>query len=1007
MRLSLKYKFLIPVICLLIAGMGIVSIVSHIKAKNALTKVIVDEINNLTQATVFSMSSWINDRKLDVGNWSKQGVYKKALLNSFLGLTARTFANDQLKRIKEDYGFYKDIVLADISGDLVADSDPDIIGHVNVGDRTYFQKALKGHVYVSEHVVKSRSDGNLVFMVSAPVKDKEKVVGVLFAVFDVDTIVRQFVDPIRIAQNGYAYIFMDNGLIVSHGNGLKISGRNINDYQFGRKMIQNCEGFIDYDLNDRRMIASFKKLDEINWTIVVCAVKNEIFLPVKKLGHLNGVVTIVVALVVAMVIFLITNSLSRPIQEVVSGLKQMGKGHLDFRLNIKNTDEIGEIGQALNTMAKNLEISDKKIKQQNILLERARDDLELRVDQRTSELRRAEQKYRGIFENAVEGIFQATMDGRILNANPSFAIILGYDSVEDMLFSGEQKFFPIPEKKGENLKRLLETNGKVVAYETQLFRKDGKMFWCSISASKIYNDEDHKVYCEGFVVDITERREKENAQREWKAAQAANHAKSEFLANMSHEIRTPLNALLGFSELLSVNLNDPKQESYIDAMRTAGKSLLTLINDILDLSKIEAGKMVFKYEPVDLKILFSEIEYIFKEKITSKGIRLVVDLARDLPDLLILDETRIRQILLNLVGNAAKFTEKGWVKLSAEKQGALNRNTIDLLIKVEDTGLGLEEKELHSIFESFKQVNGQINRKHGGTGLGLAICKRLTEAMGGQITVTSKTGVGSTFIVRLKNVEISSEEQLVNVAEKAPENKKGPSCFEKKRILIVDDIESNRLMLRELLIRFNQDVFVADNGQKALAMAREKHPDIIIMDIRMPVMDGNQATEILKSDPHTKKIPVIAFTGDVVAKTKTGALKKGYDGYLTKPVKIRELADELSKYIPVIPSDKEMKKCDQSLSVLVKEDVLNPEEFILSLKNDILPSCQFYKNSIVINQIREFSKILRQLAEKHHVPPLTAFSDDLAGYADLFDITHIEKKIQELPLFIERLIQRL
>lgn len=1006
MRISLKYKFLIPTVCLAIIGMGIISIASHIKTKNALTEVMVDGIDNLTNTTVLSMSSWIYDRKLDVGNWSKQGVYKKALLNSFLGFTARTFANDQLKRIKEDYRFYDDIVLVNISGDIVADSDPGIIGKVNVVDRIYFQEALKGKVYVSGHAIKSRARGNQVFMVSAPVKDKTKVVGVLFAVFDVNTIVRKFVDPIRIGENGYAFTFLNNGLIASGRERLNISGKNINDLHFGSAMIQRREGVIECDLSGRKMIASYKKLDEMDWTIVVCAVKDEILSPVKILGRLNGVVTIVVALIVALVIFFITDSLSRPIKDVVSGLKKMGKGELDFRLNIKNNDEIGEIGQALNRMAQNLELSDKKIKQQNVLLEKARDDLELRVDQRTFELRRAEKKYRGIFENAVEGIFQSTLDGRILNANPSFAKILGYDSVEEMLSNKKQMVFPVSRKEGKKLRHTLAVEKKVVAYEIQLFRKDGKLFWCSMSAIKIMSEAGLRNYYEGFVIDISERREKEKALREWKVAQASNHAKSEFLANMSHEIRTPLNALLGFSELLSVDLIDPKQESYIDAMRTAGKSLLTLINDILDLSKIEAGKIVLNYEPVSLKSLFAEIEYIFKEKISSKGIRLEVALARDFPDHLILDESRIRQILLNLVGNAAKFTEKGVIKLTVEKYAVKNQDTIDFIIRVEDTGPGIKEKDLDSIFESFKQVSGQINRKYGGTGLGLAICKRLTEVMNGQISVTSKIGVGSTFFVSLKNIEISFD-ALIQEVKIESVNNKSPFDFEKKKILIVDDIESNRIMLKELLIRFNQDVLEASNGKEAVNLAKASPPDIIIMDIRMPVMDGNQATQILKSDPHTYKIPIIAFTGDVVAKTKNGALKKGYNGYLTKPVKIQELTEELSKYIRVSPPKKEKKKQDQSLDILVKEEVLNPAELTMILKKEILPSCLSYKNSIIINQIRDLSNTLLQLAKKHHVPPLAAFSDDLTGYANLFDITHIEKKIEELPLFIDQLIRKL
>ncbi|MBI9090251.1 MAG: response regulator [Desulfobacterium sp.] len=1006
LRISIKYKFLIPAVFLLIAGMGIVSVVSHIKAKNALTKVIVDEIENMTHTTALSMSSWIDHRKIDIGNWSKQGVYKKALLNSFLGLTARTFANEQLKQIKQDYGFYDDIVVANLSGEIVANSDPDVVGKFNVGDREYFINALKGDIYVSNQIFKSRARGNSIFMISAPVKDKEKVVGVLFAVFDLNTLVKKFVDPIRIGKTGYAYMFLNDGLIVSNREDLKKYGRNIKDFCFGQTMLQIQNGLLECELNGKEMIASFKKLPRINGTIVVTAFKDEIFFSIKNLGRLNGMFTVVVALIVGLVIFIITNSLSRPIQEVVSGLKKMGAGHLNFRLNIKNRDEIGEIGHALNGMAQNLEISDLRIKRQNILLEKAKDDLELRVDQRTSELRIAEQKYRGIFENAVEGIFQTTLDGVILNANPSFSKILGYNSVEEMFAGKKEKKFPVSKKDSLKITHLLETEGRIVAYETRLLKKDGSWFWSSISVNKIHDEGSPGDYYEGFVIDITEGREKQKAQREWKAAKAANNAKSEFIANMSHEIRTPLNVLLGFSELLSVDLNDPKQESYIVAMRAAGKSLLTLINDILDLSKIEADKIVFNYEPVNLKLLFLEIEFIFKDKICNKGISLAVDIASDIPPLLNLDESRARQILLNLVGNAVKFTEKGSIKLTAEKKENQTLNMIDLIIKVEDTGLGIEKNQLHSIFESFKQADGQINRRYGGTGLGLAICKRLTEAMGGQIGVTSQKDVGSTFTICLKNVSILSDETRT-VEKQSPGTQSGLPCFEKKKILIVDDIESNRFMLKELLIRFNQDVLEACNGQEALTMARENKPDIIIMDIRMPELDGNQVTEILKSAPDTKNIPIIAFTGDVVAKTKTSAFEKGYDSYITKPVKIGELINELYKYIGEAHFDKQKKKQAQSLHTIVRSDVLNPSDLIIKLKNEILPSCLLHKNSMIIGQIKDFSITLQQLADKHHVPQLAAFSDDLTGYADLFDITNIEKKMNDLPKIIENLIERL
>lgn len=412
------------------------------------------------------------------------------------------------------------------------------------------------------------------------------------------------------------------------------------------------------------------------------------------------------------------------------------------------------------------------------------------------------------------------------------------------------------------------------------------------------NIQDLKHHKENLEVVVSERtKELSNANAELikktDAAKAANKTKSEFLANMSHEIRTPLNAVLGFSDILAIEMKDPKYDTYIEGMRSAGTSLLTLLNDILDLSKIEAGKIIFDYKPVNLGTLFAEIEGIFKEKITQKGIRFIIDLAKDLPEHLILDETRIRQIIVNLIGNAAKFTDKGAIKLTAQKKDINNSDKIDLVIRVEDTGPGIEKHKLSTIFESFQQASVQINRKYGGTGLGLAICKRLAEAMNGQVSVSSKVGVGSCFKVVIEDVKISVE----NDHKMKFVKKSGSIRFEKKKILIVDDTESNRLILKELLVKFNLDVIEAINGREALLMAKNNHPDIIFMDIRMPVLDGDQTTKILKSKPETKHIPVIALTGDVVEKDKNGALKKGYDGFLTKPVKIPEVINELSRYI--------------------------------------------------------------------------------------------------------------
>jgi len=480
-------------------------------------------------------------------------------------------------------------------------------------------------------------------------------------------------------------------------------------------------------------------------------------------------------------------------------------------------------------------------------------------------------------------------------------------------------------------------------------------------------------------------------------AEKANQAKSEFLANMSHEIRTPLNAVTGFSELLSSSTKDPKQQSYISAIKIAGKSLLTLINDILDLSKIEAGMLDIRNEPVYIKKIFNEIEQIFYEKINYKGLEFKIHMDEDFPACLIMDETRIRQVLVNLVGNAVKFTEKGYISLSAGKKDSGNER-IDLFISVEDTGMGIGKKDHHMIFDAFKQLDGSGTRKHSGTGLGLSISKRLVEAMNGRISIKSKENIGSLFEIVLNDIKVGSADELLIVEDQHFDIQS--TVFEKNKVLVADNIESNRKLLEEMLRKVNLDVVAVKNGKEALAAIEKDTPDLVLMDIKMPVMDGVAAAKHLKSDPDTEKIPILALTAGLTPTERFGIREKGFDGYLVKPIDTNKLFNELSRYFKYAVKEKIQELINEPDAIDVHK-IDSPDELISILENEILLSIQNMEQVMVIGHIEELGHRLHKLGEKHRLEFLIRFSEDLLGYVNVYDVIGIKKKFQELPVFIK------
>ncbi len=490
--------------------------------------------------------------------------------------------------------------------------------------------------------------------------------------------------------------------------------------------------------------------------------------------------------------------------------------------------------------------------------------------------------------------------------------------------------------------------------------------------------------------------EVKDRQRAESEARQANQAKSEFLANMSHEIRTPMNAILGFSEILSAKVQDPRLRQYIHAIYSSGKSLLGLINDILDLSKVEAGKLRLEYSAINPRTLLKELELIFSGKVEEKGLAYITEIDAAFPNAVVLDEARLRQVLLNLIGNAIKFTERGSIRCVARTgQGS---DLGSLIFEVHDSGVGIPASQFETIFGAFEQQAGQSHAKYGGTGLGLAISKRLVELMGGKITVESTVGSGSVFRITLKDVEEAATAEPSEALQGNAE-----ISFEPATILLAEDIDLNRELIRGYLEEFPLEILEASNGRKAVELARAEKPALILMDIKMPELDGIEASRLLKDDPATEPIPIVAVTASTM-KSEEEKIALICNGFLRKPIARRDLLNTLAKYLPhTVNQPDGVPQREEPFCAPTEQEIFDPAGLYQRLKEELEPLWSELRETLIINQVLDFAEKVIALANAHKAAGLSAWGDTLRNQAMLFDTAGIEETLEQFPIFLNRI----
>jgi two-component system sensor histidine kinase EvgS len=459
-------------------------------------------------------------------------------------------------------------------------------------------------------------------------------------------------------------------------------------------------------------------------------------------------------------------------------------------------------------------------------------------------------------------------------------------------------------------------------------------------------------------------------------ADNANKMKSEFLANMSHEIRTPMNAIIGFTDLLAKNVTQPLEKNYVKSVQDSSKILLTIINDILDISKVEAGKLELQYAPTDISLLADELKNIFSLKAKSKAIEFKLNTENIDEKIIIIDEIRVRQILFNLISNAIKFTHDGSVSVTIKTIKNESSSLVNLILEVQDTGIGMDENQQEQMFEAFSQHTQQSNKQYGGTGLGLAITKKLVALMHGDITLKSKRGVGSSFKVNIANLEISSSQTLQRVQSKID------ATFEEATILIADDIQFNRNLVKEYLRSTPLKILEANDGEEAVKLAKENDIDLILMDIQMPNKNGYEATQEIKK---FKNIPIVALTASVEYKSKN-IKDVVFDDFLYKPLKEEVLIKTLCNFLKCEIKPLDTQEIATILEINQPINLLEYKQFCNDLQTLLLAA----KNLGDMEQIKIFALALEDCGRKNNLENFKLMATKLLLAVESFDIGECE-----------------